>query len=340
MKRIVFIILLLVCMVLEASAQTATATCLYQEATADKLGVEHFLKQDFAEVDSISMYDLGVLFYREKQYAYSGICWEIALKKVKKHGKTYEQIVEALSSAYLELGDNQKIQWLMAVIEEHNQEELKKECNDYKCKLEQAQYYIVHGEEAMANMRIKESLDLCQTDEQRIEVEEAYAQLLSTVSDFESSAQYYLSASRRWKALGTNVENMGVDMYWAAVNYSIAMKYNFSEARAHHVIDTINNKYFFDVPSDERKSKLIDLYKSNASVWYVKDDMSIYPPFSSIDGLGTTVANNIVNEREKQDFFSIEDVQTRAKVSQTLIDKMRVMGVFKDMPETSQLSLF
>lgn len=251
MKRIVFIILLLVCMVLEASAQTATATCLYQEATADKLGVEHFLKQDFAEVDSISMYELGVLFYREKQYAYSGICWEIALKKVKKHGKTYEQIVEALSSAYLELGDNQKIQWLMAVIEEHNQEELKKECNDYKCKLEQAQYYIVHGEEAMANMRIKESLDLCQTDEQRIEVEEAYAQLLSTVSDFESSAQYYLSASRRWKALGTNVENMGVDMYWAAVNYSIAMKYNFSEACSREAVvclkelDTENGIKFY-----------------------------------------------------------------------------------------------
>ena len=68
--------------------------------------------------------------------------------------------------------------------------------------------------------------------------------------------------------------------------------------------------------------------------------MSIYPPFSSIDGLGTTVANNIVNERSKQDFFSIEDVQIRGKVSQTLIDKMRLMGIFDGMPETSQLSLF
>ena len=75
-------------------------------------------------------------------------------------------------------------------------------------------------------------------------------------------------------------------------------------------------------------------------MWDVKDDMSIYPPFSSIDGLGETVANNIVKERGKQDFFSIEDVQTRAKVSQTLIDKMRLMGIFEDMPETSQLSLF
>ena len=84
----------------------------------------------------------------------------------------------------------------------------------------------------------------------------------------------------------------------------------------------------------------IDLYKSNSTIWEVKDDMSIYPPFSSIDGLGVTVANNIVNEREKQQFFSIEDVQNRAKVSQTLIDKMRLMSIFGSMPETSQLSLF
>ncbi len=84
----------------------------------------------------------------------------------------------------------------------------------------------------------------------------------------------------------------------------------------------------------------IDLYKSNATIWDVNDEMTIYPPFSSIDGLGVTVANNLVNERAKQDFFSIEDVQNRAKVSQTLIDKMRVMGIFNDMPETSQLSLF
>ena len=30
----------------------------------------------------------------------------------------------------------------------------------------------------------------------------------------------------------------------------------------------------------------------------------------------------------------------RAKLSQPVIDKMRVMGILNDMPETSQLSLF
>jgi len=83
----------------------------------------------------------------------------------------------------------------------------------------------------------------------------------------------------------------------------------------------------------------IELDKSNATVWGVKDETSIYPPFSSIEGLGDTVANNIVDEREKGEFLSIEDLQKRCKVSLTLIDRMRSMGILRGMPESSQLTL-
>ena len=84
----------------------------------------------------------------------------------------------------------------------------------------------------------------------------------------------------------------------------------------------------------------VDLYNSESNVWKVKDDKNIYPPFSAIDGLGDTVAKNIVEERNKQKFISIEDFQRRCKVSGTLIDKMRLMGIFEGMDETNQLSLF
>ena len=83
-----------------------------------------------------------------------------------------------------------------------------------------------------------------------------------------------------------------------------------------------------------------DLYKSKGMIFTVEDDNTIIPPFRSIDGLGDVVAKNIEEEAKKRPFISIEDFQTRCKVSQTLIDKMRLMGIFKDMPETSQLSLF
>ena len=84
----------------------------------------------------------------------------------------------------------------------------------------------------------------------------------------------------------------------------------------------------------------VDLYESDATVWIAKNDTEIYPPFNAIDGLGDTVAKNIVAEREKGKFISIEDVQKRAKVSGTLIEKMKEMGILKDLPDSNQLSLF
>ncbi len=84
----------------------------------------------------------------------------------------------------------------------------------------------------------------------------------------------------------------------------------------------------------------IDLNKSEATTWGVKDETSIYPPFSAIDGLGDTVAKAIVEEREKHAFTSIEDLQKRAKISQTLIDKLRKMKILDGLDESDQLSLF
>ena len=84
----------------------------------------------------------------------------------------------------------------------------------------------------------------------------------------------------------------------------------------------------------------VDLYKSEATVWIVNSDNEIYPPFNSIDGLGDTVAKKLVEERKIKPFLSMEDVQTRGKVSKTLLDKMEEMGVLKDLPESNQLSLF
>ena len=84
----------------------------------------------------------------------------------------------------------------------------------------------------------------------------------------------------------------------------------------------------------------IDLYNSEASVWKAIDDKNIIPPFSAIDGLGETVAQNIVEERKKKEFLSIEDLQKRCKISGTLIDKLRLMGILDDLPESSQMTLF
>lgn len=84
----------------------------------------------------------------------------------------------------------------------------------------------------------------------------------------------------------------------------------------------------------------IDLYESEATVWKAISDTVVLPPFNSIEGLGDVVANVIVEERQKRAFLSIEDLQKRGRVSQTLIEKMRQMGILDGMDESAQLTLF
>ena len=84
----------------------------------------------------------------------------------------------------------------------------------------------------------------------------------------------------------------------------------------------------------------VSIYKSDSVNFKIDDDGSLIPPFRTIDGLGDTVAKTIVEEREKKEFLSIEDLQKRGKVSSTLIDKMRLMGMLKDLPESAQMTLF
>ena len=88
------------------------------------------------------------------------------------------------------------------------------------------------------------------------------------------------------------------------------------------------------------KFKPVNLYKSDHTDFVIDDDGNLIPPFRAIDGLGDVVAKNIVAEREKREYISIEDLQKRAKLSSTLIEKMRQMGILDGMEESSQLSLF
>ena len=87
--------------------------------------------------------------------------------------------------------------------------------------------------------------------------------------------------------------------------------------------------------------KNIDLLKSDSKNFVIDDDKkSLIIPFRALDGLGESAANQVILEREKAPFVSVEDVQMRGKINSTTIDKMRLLGIFNSIPESSQLSLF
>ncbi len=248
MKRI-YILLLLLAFFGSLSAQTEKAKSMYEEITSGKITKEKFLKQNFADVDSTSMHDLAIMFYRAEDYAMAGSCWEVALSKVKKHGKAYERILNCLSAVYTENTDPEKIQWLMEVVEEHIVDKLLKECYDYKCKLERAQYYIMHGDELKAKQYLGDAMELCQTDEERVEIDEAYASTLFDIRDFEGSAQYYYSASKRWKSLG-NMDEAVNALHMSALNYIVSSKYDIAEDRAREAMEAS------EAQSTEKQKKL------------------------------------------------------------------------------------
>ena len=86
----------------------------------------------------------------------------------------------------------------------------------------------------------------------------------------------------------------------------------------------------------------LDINKSDATNFKIdeEDDHILIPPFKTLDGLGDSVAKKIIEERNKKAYYSVEDFQTRGKVNATTIEKLRALGLFEGMPETSQLSLF
>ena len=83
----------------------------------------------------------------------------------------------------------------------------------------------------------------------------------------------------------------------------------------------------------------IDIEKSHAFM-FLPENGAIRLPFSSLPGLGENAAANIIAAREEAPFFSIEDLQIRAKLSKSVIEILRQNGVLKGLSETDQLSLF
>ena len=83
----------------------------------------------------------------------------------------------------------------------------------------------------------------------------------------------------------------------------------------------------------------IDLYKAQASRFQIFDG-KLMPALSTIDGLGEKAAEAVVEAAKDGPFLSKDDFRQRTKVSKTVIDLMGDLGLFGDLPESNQLSLF
>ena len=71
-----------------------------------------------------------------------------------------------------------------------------------------------------------------------------------------------------------------------------------------------------------------------------KKKNKVIPSLTSINGLGASVADQIVSARKEKQFTSIEDLKERARVGDTIIKKLKEVGGLDGLPESNQLSLF
>ena len=83
----------------------------------------------------------------------------------------------------------------------------------------------------------------------------------------------------------------------------------------------------------------VDLYRAKAHRFQIVDGR-LMPALDTIEGLGDKAADAVVLAARDGKFLSKDDFRSRTKVSATVIDLMSDLGIFGDLPQSNQISLF
>ena len=83
----------------------------------------------------------------------------------------------------------------------------------------------------------------------------------------------------------------------------------------------------------------VSIWKSDANA-FLPEDGHIRMPFSSLPGLGDSVAQRILDLRKSGELYSVEDLQLKAGVSKSIIELLRRNKALEGLSETNQYTLF
>ena len=112
-----------------------------------------------------------------------------------------------------------------------------------------------------------------------------------------------------------------------------------AKAKEEELLTTLEACYEFYMRGYEFAD--IDVYESDPVKFLIVDENKLRPPFVAISGLGETAARDISEKRIGREFVSVDDLSALCtKVSKTHIEQLKALGALRDMPDSSQLSLF
>ena len=83
----------------------------------------------------------------------------------------------------------------------------------------------------------------------------------------------------------------------------------------------------------------IDIEKSDAYI-FLPENGGIRMPFSALPGLGENAALKIIEARNEEKFFSVDDLRIRAGLTKSVVEILRKNHVLDNLSETDQLTFF
>ncbi|MCL2248943.1 MAG: PolC-type DNA polymerase III [Oscillospiraceae bacterium] len=85
----------------------------------------------------------------------------------------------------------------------------------------------------------------------------------------------------------------------------------------------------------------IDIYESDAEKFLIVDEKTLRPPFAAISGMGETAAFDLAEQRKSRQFVSEQEILAACpSVNKNIIAQLKSIGALRDLPTSSQMSLF
>ncbi|MBQ6305568.1 MAG: CHAT domain-containing protein [Bacteroidales bacterium] len=145
--------------------------------------------------------NMGFYSYMSNDYPNSTKYWELALPFEEKYSNKYGHMIQGMAMMYEAMGNTEGVARMMKLIQENNDYELTKPCEDVKCMLERGTYFASIGDNSTAKEWYLQAVNTAEGDD-KIEAQETYGRFLAmTMRDYTTGAEHQLAAAKLRKTL-------------------------------------------------------------------------------------------------------------------------------------------